>query len=244
MSPFEALYGRPPPSIINYVAGTSKVALLDEILISRDMLLKRLRENIQHAQHRMQQQVNKHRTDVEFPVDSWVYVKLQPYRQRSLRKGTSHKLAMRYYGPFRVMERIGRVTYKLELPPTARLHNVFHVSKLKLCRNTPPQQTVALPEYFRDNHPLHSPEKVLGFRTLLAQGRPVRQVLVQWQGQDSTDATWEDVTDLQREFPSFRLEDDVVADGGGNDASTPELPRPARQWIQSTRYPSAIFSSH
>lgn len=60
-----------------------------------------------------------------------VYLKLQPYRHTSLSIHKSLKLHSKYYGPFRILERIGKVAYKLLLPEGCQLHPVFHVSQLK-----------------------------------------------------------------------------------------------------------------
>lgn len=46
------------------------------------------------------------------------------------------KLVARYYGPFKVVQRVGEVAFKLSLPNTARIHPVFHVSQLKLAVRT------------------------------------------------------------------------------------------------------------
>jgi hypothetical protein len=60
-----------------------------------------------------------------------VYLKIQPYSHTSLSTHRSLKLHSKYYGPFRVLERIGKAAYKILLPPHCQLHDVFHVSQLK-----------------------------------------------------------------------------------------------------------------
>ncbi|GJV38796.1 hypothetical protein Tco_1417236 [Tanacetum coccineum] len=74
---------------------------------------------------------DKRRSEREFVVNDWVYLKLQPYRQHTLRKHKQHKLTQKYYGPFRIIAKMGKVAYKLELPIDAQIHPVFHVSQLK-----------------------------------------------------------------------------------------------------------------
>lgn len=60
-----------------------------------------------------------------------VYLKIQPYRHTSLSLHRSLKLHPKFYGPFRVVEKIGKVAYKLLLPNGCQLHPVFLVSQLK-----------------------------------------------------------------------------------------------------------------
>ena len=51
------------------------------------------------------------------------------------------KLALRYIGPFKIMERCGEVAYQLELPESlSGVHDVFHVSQLKKCLRVPKEQ--------------------------------------------------------------------------------------------------------
>jgi len=80
----------------------------------------------------MKNQADKHQLDKQFPIGSWVFIKLQPYRQTSLRS-TQHKLSKRYFGPFQIVEKIGPVAYRLLLPQEAQIHTVFHISVLKHC---------------------------------------------------------------------------------------------------------------
>lgn len=66
-----------------------------------------------------------------FQERDMVYVRLQPYKQSSLKKSGSKKLKPHFYGPFKVLRKIGEVANALELPKESSIHNVFHVSCLK-----------------------------------------------------------------------------------------------------------------
>lgn len=60
-----------------------------------------------------------------------VYLKLQPYTQNSLATRESPKLSAKYYGPYKILDKVGSVAYCLQLPDGALIHLVFHVSQLK-----------------------------------------------------------------------------------------------------------------
>ncbi|CAM8879362.1 unnamed protein product [Rhodiola kirilowii] len=69
MTPFEAVYGRPPPTVLDYSPSTTKVAAVDSLLTSRTQLLATLKANIQRAKLRMKNQVDQHRTDKQFQIE-------------------------------------------------------------------------------------------------------------------------------------------------------------------------------
>ena len=92
----------------------------------------------------MKKYANLKRRELEFNIGDSVFVKLQPYRQHSLKLERNHKLGMHYFGPFHVIQCIDQVAYKLELPPEARIHPIFHVSFLKLCIGDPSDQYILL----------------------------------------------------------------------------------------------------
>jgi hypothetical protein len=95
-------------------------------------------------QNRIKQQADQHCTERKFEVGDWVFINLQPYKQISLKKkNKDNKLAPQNYGPYKVLERIGSMAYKLEFPPSSRIHLVFHVSCLKkVIENKIPLQTI------------------------------------------------------------------------------------------------------
>jgi hypothetical protein len=130
MSPFEALYGRSPPSILSYVTGHSSHSDIDQTLAERQQLLTTLKENLKRSRQKMEARANKKRRDCTFEPGDLVLLRLQPYRQHTVNHRVSQKLSKRYYGPFPVIRRIGNVAYELDLPPSSRIHPVVHVSQL------------------------------------------------------------------------------------------------------------------
>ena len=78
----------------------------------------------------MKNHADKKRSFREFQVGGKVFLKLQPYVQTSVALRANHKLSFKDYGPYPVIERINEVAYKLQLPPQAAVHPVFHVSQL------------------------------------------------------------------------------------------------------------------
>ncbi|CAA7034451.1 unnamed protein product [Microthlaspi erraticum] len=142
MTPYEAVFGQPPPQHLPYIPGESKVAVVARNLQDREQMLLILKFHLLRAQHRMEQQ----------------------------------KLAPKYYGPYKILDRCGKVAYKLELPSTSRIHPVFHVSQLKL-RVGDAVTTTQLPNVIPDLL-TKEPERVLEHRTVKRLNRAVTQVLV------------------------------------------------------------------
>ncbi|GMY32311.1 Transposon Tf2-2 polyprotein [Fagus crenata] len=165
-----------------------KTEAVDKELLTRDEILKELRQNIQQAQ---------------FAVGDWVYLRLQPYRQSSIAFRKNLKLSPRYFGPFHVVERVGAVAYKLKLPAESKLHSVFHVSNLKRKLGSQEEASTMLPVIGNLDGLVPLPQEILDRCTR----RSKEEVLVHWQRLSPVDATWEDAQSLRLRFPEISLED-------------------------------------
>ena len=64
----------------------------------------------------------------KFQVNDLVYLRLQPYKQNTIIGKGSENLKPIFYGPYKVIQKVGEVAYQLELPMGRKIHNVFHVS--------------------------------------------------------------------------------------------------------------------
>lgn len=104
-TPFKMVYGRDPPSLLWFEDGSTTNSELEDMLRSRDAILKDAKAHLIKAQEQMKNNVDKKRRELVFDVGSLVFLKLRPYRQSSLSKTFCQKLAAKYYGPFKVTER-------------------------------------------------------------------------------------------------------------------------------------------
>jgi hypothetical protein len=137
MAPFEMLYGQrcQTPLFWNEMGG--RKVFRPDILEEAEKQVRIVKENLRVAQPRQKSYADHRRRELSFEVGDFVYLKVSP--MRGLRRfKVRGKLAPRFIGPFKILEKRGEVAYQLELPPQlSDVHNVFHVSQLKKCLRVP-----------------------------------------------------------------------------------------------------------
>ena len=116
MTPFQALHGYEPPNWNNFVLKNTNVTEVRNQLEITKEIIKSLQDNLNMAQNRMRKQADQHRTKREYEEGDQVFVRLQPYKQLSLKQGGKNKLAPKFYGPYWITTNISQVVYELDLP--------------------------------------------------------------------------------------------------------------------------------
>ena len=150
-----------------------------------------------------------------------VYMKLQPYTQASVARRSNQKLSFKYFGPYEVLARIGKVAYKLKLPVGSKIHPVLHVSQLQ--KSVPSAQVhELLPSLhlLTDGVFCVQPEHVQQHRSIKRGRGYTQEVLVSWTGLPASLCTWEPEALLRRRFPDAPAWGQAAFQGGGT-ATTP-----------------------
>nr|GFB38633.1 putative reverse transcriptase domain, ribonuclease H-like domain, aspartic peptidase domain protein [Tanacetum cinerariifolium] len=137
-APFEALYGRKCRSPVYWIEVGEAQILGPELIQETTEKIFQIKQRMQAARDRQKSYADLKRKPMEFQVGDKVMLKVSP-RKGVVRFGKRGKLNPRYVGPFNILERVGDVAYKLDLPEElSRVHNTFHVSNLKKCQADEP----------------------------------------------------------------------------------------------------------
>jgi hypothetical protein len=164
MSPFRALYGYDPLSFGEISFSDSREPMVQDWIQQGQDILKELKHHLQRAQNQQKVQAYKHKVDRNFEVGDLVYLRLQPYRQASIKRSRADQLQPRFFGPYRVNRKIGVVAYELELPQGSKIHNIFHVSYLKKSLGQHIRSIKVLPPMDEEGHLVLIPEEILEVR--------------------------------------------------------------------------------
>ncbi|KAD3066844.1 hypothetical protein E3N88_34724 [Mikania micrantha] len=135
---------------------------------------------------------DKRRRPIEFEVGDQVLLKVSPWKGviRFRKRG---KLSPRFIGPFRIMARVGKVAYRLDLPDElSGIHPTFHVSHLRKCL-ADDVAYVSLSDIEVDErlNYIEEPVAIVDTKKKQLRNKVIRQVKVQWKHRKGSEVTWE-----------------------------------------------------
>ena len=156
------------------------------------------------AQSRQKSYADKRRRPLEFEVGDKVFLKITPLKG-IMRFGKKGKLSPRYVGPFEIIQRIGKVAYKIALSPELeRVHDVFHVSMLKKYVSDPTHVLSEISiEVHEDLTYEEKPVTIMDRRIKRLRNKEIPLVKVLWRNQNVEEATWEREDDMKSRYPEL-----------------------------------------
>lgn len=170
----------------------------NEMIGNINTAMEQAKKNIKLAQERQSLYANKSRRDITFKKDELVLLSTANIRNEQ----RAPKLSAKYIGPFRISRVISDVAYELILPPTMKIHNVFHISKLRkfvkgeqfpnrTAIDNPPAEIIDGEDYWEVEQIVKKRERRYG------NGQRI-EYLVKWTGYDHYENTWEPKDNLMK----------------------------------------------
>ncbi|KAK2452132.1 hypothetical protein QL285_011125 [Trifolium repens] len=204
MAPFEALYGRRCRTALCWYEDGESVVLGPELVQQTTEKIKMIQEKMKATQSRQKSYHDKKRKDVEFQEGDHVFMRVNSTTgvDRALK---SRKLTSKFIGPYQILKRIGKVAYKIALPPSlSNLHDVFHVSQLRKYVSDPSHVIVSDEVQVKDNLTIEArPLRIEGSEVKKFRNKEIASVKVIWGGSAGENATWELESKMRSSYPEL-----------------------------------------
>ncbi|GKC76721.1 hypothetical protein Tco_1127495, partial [Tanacetum coccineum] len=175
--------------------------LAPELIQETTEKIIQIKQRMQAARDRQKSYAEMKRKPMEFQVGDKVMLKVWPWKG-VVRFGKRGKLNLRYVGPFKVLEKVGEVAYKLELPEElSRVHNTFHVSNLKKCHVDEPL-AVSLDGLHLDDklHFVEEPVEIVGREVKRLKQSRIPLIKVRWNSKRGPEFTWEREDQFKKKY--------------------------------------------
>ncbi|GJR21215.1 putative reverse transcriptase domain-containing protein [Tanacetum coccineum] len=201
---FKALYGRKYRSPVCW-AEVGQVQLTSpKIAQATTEKIIQMKQRMQVARDRQKSYADLKRKPMEFQVGDKVMLKVSPWKV-VIRFGKQGKLNPRYVGPFKVLEKVGFVAYKLELPEElSKVHNTFHVSNLKKCYADEPLVVLLDGLHLDDKLQfVEEPVEIMDREVKRLKRSRISIIKVQWNSRRGPEFTWEREDQFRKKYPHF-----------------------------------------
>ncbi|GJS96360.1 putative reverse transcriptase domain-containing protein [Tanacetum coccineum] len=161
-----------------------------------------IKQRVQAAHDRQKSYADLKHKPMEFQVGDIVMLKVLPWKG-VVRFGKRGKINPKYVGPFKVLEKVGAITYKLELPQElSRVHNTFHVSNLKKCYFNEPLAVPLDGLHIDDKlHFIEEPEEIIDPEVKRLKQSRIPIVKVRWNSRRGPEFTWEHEDRFPTKYP-------------------------------------------
>lgn len=192
MAPYEALYGINCRSPICWYEVGERRMLGPDLVQQTSEKVDLIREHLRTAQSRHKSYADKRRKMLEFEIGDHMFLKISPTKGIN-RFEKWNKLKPRFIGPFEILVRIGKVAYRLALPPRlSGVHNVFHVSMLRKYTCHPSHVVEYEPIQFNEDLSYEErPIRIMGRKEHTLRNKVILLVKVMWYHPNRALATWE-----------------------------------------------------
>ncbi|GJT68426.1 putative reverse transcriptase domain-containing protein [Tanacetum coccineum] len=201
-APFDALYGRKCRSPILWAEVGEGQLIGPELVQETTEKISQIKDRLKAARDRQKSYADKRRKPLEFSVGNYVLLKVSPWKG-VVRFGKKGKLAPRFVGPFKIIEKVGCVAYRLDLPEELNgVHDMFHVSNLKKCLADPTLQ-VPLDEIRVDAKLNFVEEHVEILEREIKKLKRSRIAIVKfrWNSKHGPEFTWEREDQMKLKYP-------------------------------------------
>ncbi|GJX77465.1 putative reverse transcriptase domain-containing protein [Tanacetum coccineum] len=202
-APFEALYGRKCRSPICWAEVGDAQLTGPEIFHETTEKIIQIKKRIQAARDRQKSYADRRRKPLEFEVGDKVMLKVSPWKG-VIRFGKRGKLNPRYIGPFKILDRVGTLAYRLKIPvKLSRVHSTFHVSNLKKCLVDEPL-AILLDEIQIDDklNFIEEPVEIMDREVKQLKQSRIPIVKVRWNSRRGPEFTWEREDQMKKKYPS------------------------------------------
>jgi hypothetical protein len=204
MAPFEALYGRRCRTPLCWYESGESVILGPEIVQETTEKIRMIQEKMKASQSRQKSYHDKKRKDIEFQEGDHVFLRVTSTTGvgRALK---SKKLTSRFIGPYQILKRVGKMAYRIVLPPSlSNLHDVFHVSQLRKYVPDPSHVIESDDVQVRDNLTVEAmPLRIEGREVKKLRNKEIASVKVVWGGPAGENATWELESKMRSSYPDL-----------------------------------------